>query len=304
MSIKIEQLTRVYGEQVAVNNISFGVGKGEIAGFIGPNGAGKSTTMKIITGFLTPTAGKVWVSGFDVSEQAMEVKKRIGYLPENNPLYPEMYIREYLGFVRDLYGLGRKNGNLVEKVVEMTGLGPEVHKKIGELSRGYRQRVGLAQAIIHDPEVLILDEPTSGLDPGQIVEIRNLISSLGKEKTVILSTHIMQEVEAICDRVILIDRGVIKADGTPAEISVIKPGGTMTVQIEFDKNPDTAEIGKLDGVLRIKELGENRLLIESSSDKDLRPVLFKWAVDHELTVLSMQKKEKTLEEVFRELTGK
>lgn len=303
MSIKIEKLTRMYGEQVAVNGISFEVGKGEVAGFIGPNGAGKSTTMKIITGFLTPTEGKVWVSGFDVSEHPMEVKKRIGYLPENNPLYPEMYIREYLGFVRDLYGLGRKNGNLVEKVVEITGLGPEVHKRIGELSRGYRQRVGLAQAILHDPEVLILDEPTSGLDPGQIVEIRNLISSLGKEKTVILSTHIMQEVEAICDRVILIDRGVIKADGTPAEISVIKPGSILTVQIEFDRDTDSTEIRKLEGVLRLKELGENRLLIESRSDTDLRPVLFKWAVDHGLTVLSMQKKEKTLEEVFRELTS-
>jgi len=300
MSIEIKNITKSYGPQKAVDTISFLVEKGEVAGFIGPNGAGKSTTMKILTGYLTPDSGKALVSGIDATKRPMEVKKRIGYLPENNPLYPEMYIKEYLKYVLDLYP-GNKEGKSVQKAIEKTGLGPEQHKKIGQLSKGYRQRVGLAQAIIHDPEVLILDEPTSGLDPGQIIEIRNLISELGREKTVLLSTHIMQEVEAICDRVILISKGRIKADGKPGEI---KTSGSahITLLAEFDTMPDIAEIENLKGVIRVKPTPEKLILVEAEPSPDPRQTIFDYAVEKNFRVLSMQKKEKSLEDVFRELT--
>lgn len=212
MSIQVQNISKKYGAQLALDNISFEIPKGEIVGFIGPNGAGKSTTMKIITGYMPPTSGKVLVNGMDVVEKALEVKKVTGYLPESNPLYVDMYVREYLSFIAGVYGLRKKASSLVNDIIARTGLTPESHKKIGALSKGYRQRVGLAQALIHDPEILVLDEPTTGLDPNQIVEIRSLISELGKEKTVMLSTHIMQEVEAICDRVIIIHQGRIAAD--------------------------------------------------------------------------------------------
>ena len=212
MSINLKNITKKYGPQLALDDVSFEVNKGEILGFIGPNGAGKSTTMKIITGYIPPTEGEVYINGMDAVEHSLETRKIIGYLPEANPLYTDMYVKEYLRYIAGIYGLRRKAGKLVAGIIERTGLGIESHKKIGALSKGFRQRVGLAQALIHDPEILILDEPTSGLDPNQIVEIRNLISELGKEKTVMLSTHIMQEVEAICDRAIIINRGRIVAD--------------------------------------------------------------------------------------------
>ena len=214
MSIQVQNISKKYGKQLALDDVSFEIPRGEIAGFIGPNGAGKTTTMKIITGYMPPTSGKVMINGLDTAEKSLEIKKITGYLPESNPLYVDMYVREYLSFIAGVYGLRKKSKSLVADIIERTGLQPESHKKIGSLSKGYRQRVGLAQAMIHDPEILILDEPTSGLDPNQIVEIRNLISELGKEKTVMLSTHIMQEVEAICDRVIIIDKGKIVADET------------------------------------------------------------------------------------------
>lgn len=305
MSIRIENITKEYGSQKAVDDISFSIEKGQVVGFIGPNGAGKSTTMKIITGYLPPTSGKAFVAGLNTQEESMEVRKIIGYLPENNPLYTEMYVREYLEYVIGLYPEFRKNKYAfkeIERSIKMTGLGPEQHKKISSLSKGYRQRVGLAQAIIHDPEVLILDEPTSGLDPGQIVEIRSLISELGKEKTVFLSTHLMQEVEAICDRVILISQGKIKADGRPGEIKTESEKGKITIVIEFDNAPDLKMLEQVEGIESIREIQKKLVLVESSVDMDPREAIFDFAVSEGLRVLSMQKKEKNLEEVFRELT--
>ena len=214
MSIILKNISKKYGPQLALDDVSFEVRKGEILGFIGPNGAGKTTAMKIITGYIPPTKGEVYINGMDAVEHSLETRKIIGYLPESNPLYTEMYVKEYLRYIAGIYGLRKKAGKLVADIIERTGLAPESHKQIRALSKGYRQRVGLAQALIHDPEILVLDEPTSGLDPNQVVEIRNLISELGKEKTVMLSTHIMQEVEAICDRVIIINRGRIVADET------------------------------------------------------------------------------------------
>ncbi|MFN3849233.1 MAG: gliding motility-associated ABC transporter ATP-binding subunit GldA [Spirosomataceae bacterium] len=219
MSIKIQNLSKVYGTQKAVDNISFEINKGEIVGFLGPNGAGKSTTMKIMTGYIPATEGTAEINGFDVKTNPMQVKQTIGYLPEHNPLYLDMYVREFLEFVGSMYGLSGKNlKNRIDEVIELVGLSIEKHKKIGQLSKGYRQRVGIAQALIHDPEVLILDEPTTGLDPNQLVEIRGLIKQIGQNKTVVFSTHIMQEVEAICDRVVIINRGKIVADGNLNEL--------------------------------------------------------------------------------------
>lgn len=219
MSIKIQNLSKIYGSQKAVDNISFEINKGEIVGFLGPNGAGKSTTMKILTGYIPATEGIAEVNGFDVKTNPMQVKQTIGYLPEHNPLYLDMYVREFLEFVGSMYGISGKNlKNRIDEVIELVGLNIEKHKKIGQLSKGYRQRVGIAQALIHDPEVLILDEPTTGLDPNQLVEIRNLIKQIGQNKTVVFSTHIMQEVEAICDRVVIINRGKIVADGNLNEL--------------------------------------------------------------------------------------
>jgi ABC-2 type transport system ATP-binding protein len=224
MSVKVQQLTKVYGEQIAVNAIQFEIAKGEIVGFLGPNGAGKSTTMKIISGYIPPTSGQAFVCGMDVSENELAIKSRIGYLPESNPLYHDMYVREYLEFLAGVHKLGSKSASRVDEMILQTGLSKESKKKIGELSKGYKQRVGIAQAMLHDPEVLILDEPTSGLDPNQIVEIRELIRHFGKEKTVILSTHIMQEVEAMCDRVILINQGSIVADQSLPNLKQNYPG--------------------------------------------------------------------------------
>lgn len=308
MSIKVQSITKIYGTQKAVNNVSFEIQKGEIVGFIGPNGAGKSTTMKILTGFLPPDSGEVYINNLNVRDHNLKIKSLLGYLPENNPLYPEMYVREYLEYVLKMY-LGSVIDNNIKKeylsvddVIELTGLGREQHKKIGALSKGYRQRVGLAQAINHNPDVLILDEPTSGLDPGQIIEIRNLILSLGKDKTILLSTHLMQEVKAICNRVIMINNGEILADGSAEEISSTQES-TITIILELDKIPNPEKINEIEGVLQYKNLSENKLLIESTGDKDIRPLLFSFAVENKLTILSLQKKEKNLEEVFRDLIG-
>ena len=302
MSITVERVTKLYGEQKALDNVSFEVKTGEIVGFLGPNGAGKSTMMKIITGFIPASSGNVMVNGLEAAAANQEVKRQIGYLPENNPVYPEMYIREYLYFVASIYKLHNIN-RLIDNIIDQTGLGPERKKKIGSLSKGFRQRVGLAQALIHDPKVLILDEPTTGLDPNQIVEIRNLIKEAGKEKTVMLSTHIMQEVEAICERVIIIDKGIIVANEEKSRIYTILSGARQIIRVEFDKDPDEDYLRSIEGVEKIRRTSENTWLIESSSDADIRPAIFRFAVDRKLTVLSLQKQENNLEEIFRHLTS-
>lgn len=303
MSITVQGVTRFYGEQKALDNVSFEIRTGEIVGFLGPNGAGKTTMMKIITGFIPASSGTVLVNGIEIGDGSNEVKKKIGYLPESNPLYPEMYVREYLGFVASLYKSDSTHKKQIDKIIEMTGLAPEQKKKIGSLSKGYRQRVGLAQALIHNPEILILDEATTGLDPNQIVEIRNLIREAGKEKTVMLSTHIMQEVEAICDRVIIIDRGIIVADDEKKNIYSRIRQPKQVINVEFDKEVDEKMLQELPFVDSVKKVSANSWLLESSGDQDIRPVIFSFAVNNNLTVLSLQKKESNLEEIFRQLTG-
>jgi ABC-2 type transport system ATP-binding protein len=301
MSIIVQDVTRFYGEQKALDSVSFEVKTGEIAAFLGPNGAGKSTMMKIITGFIPASSGKVTVNGTPVGTDNIDVRRQIGYLPENNPLYPEMYVREYLAFVASIYN-GKPAKSTIDNIVELTGLVPEQNKKIGSLSKGYRQRVGLAQALIHNPGVLILDEPTTGLDPNQIIEIRTLIKEAGKEKTVLLSTHIMQEVEAICERVIIIDKGKIVANEEKNNIySILKKPGQL-VKIEFDTNPEIQALSGLEGISRVNKVKENVYLIEASGSSDIRPVIFQFAVKNGLTVLSLQQQEGSLEEVFRQLT--
>jgi ABC-2 type transport system ATP-binding protein len=303
MSIVVQGVTKFYGEQKALDNISFEVKTGEIVGFLGPNGAGKSTMMKIITGFLTASAGKVSVNGLPVEGDNPEVKKQIGYLPENNPLYPEMYVREYLGFVASIYKTGVPKKTQIDTIIELTGLAPEQNKKIGSLSKGYRQRVGLAQALIHNPAVLILDEATAGLDPNQIVEIRNLIKEAGKEKTVMLSTHIMQEVEAICGRIIIIDKGVIVADEEKSNIYSKFKRPRQVIQVEFDREIIDSSLKDILNVGSVKRVRNNLWLIEAEGDQDIRPAIFNFAVKNNLTVLSLTRQESNLEEVFRHLTN-
>jgi ABC-2 type transport system ATP-binding protein len=303
MSIEVRNVTKSYGEQKALNNVSFEIKTGEIVGFIGPNGAGKSTMMRIITGFIPASSGMIKVNGINVGTDDHEVRRKIGYLPENNPLYPEMYIREYLGFVASVYKLGKTKKKSVDDIISVTGLTPEQNKKIGSLSKGFRQRVGLAQALIHNPEVLILDEATTGLDPNQILEIRNLIKEAGKEKTVMLSTHIMQEVEAICDRVIIIDKGVIVADEEKNNIYSRLKKPLQMVQVEFDKAPSESELAAISNVKKVSCLRDNLWLVEAEGENDIRPLVFAYAVKNNLTVLSLQKQENNLEEVFRHLTS-
>ena len=303
MSIVIQGVTKLYGEQKALDNVSFQVKTGEIVGFLGPNGAGKSTMMKIITGFIPASSGQVFVNGLEVGTGNPEVKKQIGYLPENNPLYPEMYVREYLGFVASIYNTGTPKKKQIDNIIEVTGLIPEQKKKIGSLSKGYRQRVGLAQALIHNPGVLILDEATTGLDPNQIVEIRKLIKEAGKEKTVMLSTHIMQEVEAICDRVIIIDKGVIVANEEKSNIYSIIRRPKQIIQVEFDKDIKESSLAAIANVTTVKQIKNNLWLLEAEGDEDIRPALFSFAVNNNLTVLSLQKQESNLEDVFRHLTN-
>jgi ABC-2 type transport system ATP-binding protein len=304
MSVKVTNVTKLFGSQKALDSVSFDIKKGEVAGFIGPNGAGKSTMMKIITGFIPANEGSVSVCGLQTGPGAIELRRLIGYLPENNPLYPEMYVREYLGYVADIYKMGRGKEKAVDTVIEKTGLGPEQGKKIIALSKGYRQRVGLAQALIHDPSVLILDEATTGLDPNQIIEIRNLISGIGKEKTVMLSTHIMQEVEAICSRVIIIDHGKIVADGTRESISALAGEKKIMIAVEFDREIKETDLMGITGVVSVLKTGNNSFSILSSADMDIRPLIFAFAVNKGLTVLGMHKQEESLEDTFRQLTGK
>jgi len=303
MSILVQNVTKLYGEQKALDNISFEVKTGEIVGFLGPNGAGKSTMMKIITGFIPASSGQVLVNSLEVGTNNLEIRKRIGYLPENNPLYPEMYVREYLGFVASIYKTGIPGKKLIDNIIEVTGLAPEQKKKIGSLSKGYRQRVGLAQALIHNPEVLILDEATTGLDPNQIVEIRNLIKNAGKEKTVMISTHIMQEVEAICDRVIIIDKGVVVANEEKSKIYSIIAHPKQVIHVEFDKEIKASELETIVNVNSVKQINNNTWLIEADGSEDVRPSLFAFAVNNNLTVLSLRKEESNLEDIFRHLTN-
>ena len=292
----------MYGAQKALDNISFEVPKGEILGFLGPNGAGKSTMMKIITTFIPPSEGEVKVCGFDIISDSMEVRRKVGYLPEHNPLYLDMYVREYLGFIAGLHHMKQKDKRIKE-MVDLTGLGQEQHKKIGALSKGYRQRVGLAQALIHNPEVLILDEPTSGLDPNQLVDIRNLIKNIGKKKTVMFSTHIMQEVEAVCDRVIIINKGKIVADGLSGELGREKNSG-YSISVEFDKDISRGALSQIEGVKRVDKTGENSWELFTDSKEDIRPAVFRFAVNQQLTVLTISRNEKNLETVFRDVTRK
>lgn len=302
MSVKVEKISRVYGEQKALDNVSFEVNSGQVVGFLGPNGAGKSTMMKIITCFIPQTEGKVTVEGYDVNEQSVDVRRTVGYLPEHNPLYPDMYIKEYLTFMAGIHLPPRMVDQRVKEMIDMTGLGPEQKKKIGMLSKGYRQRVGLAQAMIHNPKVLILDEPTSGLDPNQLRDIRDLIKNIGKEKTVILSTHIMQEVEAICNRVIIINKGKIVADDT-THILQQKVASTGRVLVEFDKPADLKKLEGLPGISGVEQQGGNFYRITSSGNEDIRPLIFRFAVENGLAVVTMQQEGSSIEAVFQQLTG-
>jgi ABC-2 type transport system ATP-binding protein len=298
MSIEVKNLFKYYGEQAAVRDVSFSVNKGEIVAFLGPNGAGKSTTMKIMTGYIPASDGEVFIGGIKVDVDELKTRQMIGYLPENNPLYVDMYVREYLEFVGRIY----KVKNLKSRVAEMVhavGLDVEQNKKIGALSKGYRQRVGLAQAIIHDPEVLILDEPTTGLDPNQLVEIRELIRQIGKQKTVILSTHIMQEVEAICDRVIILSKGQIVADDKAKTLQ--QELAHQTVYVEFDAKVTKAQLTKIMNVSKVEALN-NGWLIESRSTDDLRKSVSQHAQTQNWLILTLNIEQKSLEEVFKELT--
>jgi ABC-2 type transport system ATP-binding protein len=301
MSIEAKNVTKLYGAQKALNNVSFSVNQGEVVALLGPNGAGKSTMMKILTCYLPQTSGQVSVCGFDVVSQALEVRRLVGYLPEHNPLYLEMYVREYLEFVAGIHKLGKQIRQRVSDMIGLTGLSLEAGKKIGALSKGYRQRVGLAQALIHDPKVLILDEPTSGLDPNQLGEIRHLIRHIGKEKTVLLSTHIMQEVEAVCDRVIIINRGNIVADAPTSQVQLLNQTSRI-IRVEFDRAYPAGKLREMDGVVDVVEAGPTGCRIFTQSERDLRPEVFRFAVNHQLVILSMDHEEQSLEQVFRQLT--
>ncbi len=300
MSIDVKNVTKLYGSQKALDNVSFNIPAGEVVGFLGPNGAGKSTMMKIITCFIPQNEGSVSVCNFDVNENPIDVRKNVGYLPEHNPLYLDMYVKEYLEFMAGLQKTSKKR---VPEMIEMTGLSTESHKKIGALSKGYRQRVGLAQALIHDPKVLILDEPTTGLDPNQLTEIRGLIKEIGKEKTVMLSTHIMQEVEAICDRVIIINNGKIVADKPTEEIQQVSETKQL-VTVEFDGEITLAELKRIKGVIAAENIKGNTWKVESRSKKDLRPEIFNFAVSKSRTILQVKQETQSLENVFQQLTKK
>jgi ABC-2 type transport system ATP-binding protein len=300
MSIEVKELTKIYGEQKAVNNISFSVERGEIVGFLGPNGAGKSTTMKIITGYLLPDAGEAVVAGVKVGANPLEVKKRIGYLPEANPLYYDMYVKEYLSFVADLHQLHDKKKRIAE-VIELTGLGSESRKKAGQLSKGYKQRVGLSAALIHDPEVLVLDEPTTGLDPNQIIEIREVIRQLGKNKTVLFSSHILQEVEAICDRVVIINKGEIVADDKLSNLQQSQKDRHIVI-VAFKETVAPQLMRGLQEVKSASQEGGNWKL-ETENPERVRKQLMELSLQHNLNIVSLQSESVRLEDVFRNLTG-
>lgn len=297
MSIEVENISKVYGEQKALNNISFSVQKGEVVGFLGPNGAGKSTLMKILTTYINASEGVAKVSGFNVEANKQDVQNTIGYLPEHNPLYLDMYVKEYLTFNASVYNTSKSR---IEEVINLTGLTPEAHKKIGQLSKGYRQRVGLANALLHDPSVLILDEPTTGLDPNQLVDIRHLIKTIGTDKTVFLSTHIMQEVEAICDRVIIINKGEIVAD---KKLKELRDGKEQTVIVEFDYRVEDAFLLKLPNAKTVKNTHDFTYEITFTTTEDMRSHVFDFAHDNELKILQLNQKNASLESLFRELTS-
>lgn len=299
MSIEVKNVSKIYGEQKALDNVSFTVEPGQIVGFLGPNGAGKSTMMKIITCFIPQTEGQIKVCGFDVTEQPIDVKRHVGYLPEHNPLYLDMYVKEYLDFTAGVYKIANKKERIKE-MIEMVGLTIEQNKKIGALSKGYRQRVGLAQAMIHNPDVLILDEPTTGLDPNQLDEIRNLIKRIGKEKTIMLSTHIMQEVEAICDKTIIINKGRIVANDSTQELQK-QQSKSIVLTVEFDREVSKTQLEKIEGVSKAINKISNTWYLEIKSD-NVRNNIYQFAMQNELTVLTIQKETQSLENVFKKLT--
>lgn len=297
MSIEVEGVSKIYGNQKALNNVSFKVDKPEIVGFLGPNGAGKSTMMKILTTYLNANSGEAKVNGFNVEGDKNEVQKNVGYLPEHNPLYLEQYVKEYLAFNANIYNVSKQR---IDEVIELTGLTPEAHKKIGQLSKGYRQRVGLANALLHDPEVLILDEPTTGLDPNQLIDIRNLIKSVGKTKTVFLSTHIMQEVEAMCERVIIISKGEIVAD---KKLKDLRDEKEQVVIVEFDYRVEDAFLLKLPKVSKVVNTYDFVYEITFKTSDDMRSYVFDFAHDNQLKILQLNQKNTSLESLFRELTS-
>ncbi len=300
MSIEVKNLLKIYGEQKAINNISFKIAKGEIVGFLGPNGAGKSTTMKIITGYLQANSGEAFVCGFPVADNPLEIKKKIGYLPEANALYYDMYVREYLSFIAQLHEV-RGQKSEVGRTIELVGLTGESNKKIGQLSKGYKQRVGLAAALIHDPEVLILDEPTSGLDPNQIIEIREVIKKQGQNKTVLFSSHILQEVEALCDRVIIINKGELVADD---KLSNLQKGNkdNQKVVVQFKEAIDKSFLEKLNGVIKVEQLQTAHYKLQTADPESVRKQILQLAIDKNLNIISLQSEGQTLEDVFRSLT--
>ncbi len=301
MSISISSLTKTYGSQKAIDNISFTASDKEIIGFLGPNGAGKSTTMKIITGYLQADSGSVLVNDIDINKNALEAKKHIGYLPEGNPLYYEMYIREYLAFTASLHKMTSAKKR-IEEVIDLTGLRNESNKKTGQLSKGYKQRVGLAASLIHDPDVLILDEPTSGLDPNQIVEIRQVIKNLGKNKTVLFSSHILQEVESICDRIIIINKGNIVADNTLSNLQLSDKNYNIVI-IQFSEKVDSGLLSSMNGVEKFEEQSANIYKIQTSDPENIKKQILKLSLEYNLSITSLQSETKSLEDVFRNLTG-
>ena len=299
MSIEVKNVTKIYGKQNALDNVSFNIEPGHIVGFLGPNGAGKSTMMKIITCFIPQTSGAVKVCGYDVVEQPIDVKSQVGYLPEHNPLYIDMYVKEYLDFIAGVYKIKNRKER-VKEMIDMVGLGIEQNKKIGALSKGYRQRVGLAQAMIHDPKVLILDEPTTGLDPNQLEEIRNLIKNIGKEKTIMLSTHIMQEVEAICDKTIIINHGKIVADDQTRNLQK-QQQEQIVLTVEFDKEVNLNLLKKIEGVVQVKNKSANSWFMEVAND-GVRNNIFQFAMKNDMVILTIQKETQSLEAIFKKLT--
>jgi len=302
MSIEVKDLVKIYGEQKALDCISFTVGKGEIVGFLGPNGAGKSTTMKILTGYLGQDGGQAIVCGLSVGEQPLATKKKIGYLPESNPLYPDMYVGEYLDFIADIHHLADKKAR-IEAVITLVGLTPESKKRLGQLSKGYRQRVGLAAALLHEPEVLILDEPTSGLDPNQIIEIRDVIKRLGKDKTILFSSHILQEVEALCDRVIIINKGKLVADSQLSLLRAQKDSSAGMIRVAFRELPESGLLESLDGVQSVSQLSDGQWELQTSSPDRVKKQLMELALRNNWNIITLQSETRSLEDIFRQLTN-
>jgi ABC-2 type transport system ATP-binding protein len=302
MSILAAYVSKYYGAQAALNRVSFEVQRGQVVGLLGPNGAGKSTMMKILAGYIPPSSGEAFVNGFNVAAQPLQAKQVVGYLPEHNPLYLDMYVAEFLEFTAGIYGLGKNTAARVKHVVELTGLVPERRKKIGQLSKGYRQRVGLAQTLLHNPEVLILDEPTAGLDPNQLTAIRQLIKDVGKEKTVMLSTHIMQEVEAMCGQVIIISKGCIVAHDTPERVRQQAAGGANVVEVEFLEEVNEDIFTNADFAAHVEKTAPRSFSITAKNNEDIRPKIFQLSVSNSITIVKIQQKEKALEEIFRTLT--